>query len=111
VKNRPPRLGPPPDLEGREFSVAGSRVVLLEWTQSPASSSPRQLHLTPAERDVLSLLLLGKSDVAIAKARSKSARTVANQIAGLFRKFEVHSRAELAAKVALLQDLSKKVPG
>lgn len=73
---------------GQTFAVVGH--------DSPPSAGPR---LTPAERAVMALLLAGKSNAEIAKARKTAVRTVANQVASLFRKFGVGSRAELAAKV------------
>jgi DNA-binding CsgD family transcriptional regulator len=42
----------------------------------------------------------GQSNAAIAKARGTHVRTVANQLAALFRKLGVASRAELRALLA-----------
>jgi DNA-binding NarL/FixJ family response regulator len=56
--------------------------------------------LTDAEKSVLGLLLRGHSNAAIAKHRATSQRTVANQVASIFRKLGVSSRAELAATLA-----------
>ena len=53
--------------------------------------------LTQAEQDVLQLMMAGSSNRQIAHARGSSSRTVANQIASIFRKLGVASRAELAA--------------
>jgi DNA-binding NarL/FixJ family response regulator len=55
--------------------------------------------LTQAERAVAELVLEGASNAAIAKARGTSARTVANQVATIFRKLEISSRVELAARI------------
>ncbi|HBQ17214.1 MAG TPA: hypothetical protein DEF51_40835 [Myxococcales bacterium] len=52
--------------------------------------------LTEAEREVTLGLLRGETNGAIAEARGTSARTVANQIARVYRKLGVASRAELA---------------
>jgi DNA-binding CsgD family transcriptional regulator len=52
--------------------------------------------LTPAERDVVEHILSGASNVDIARVRGTSSRTVANQVASIFRKLGVQSRAELA---------------
>jgi DNA-binding CsgD family transcriptional regulator len=54
--------------------------------------------LTEAEVAVGALVLRGFSNAAIAAARRTSPRTVCNQIASLFRKLAVNSRAELAAR-------------
>jgi DNA-binding NarL/FixJ family response regulator len=56
--------------------------------------------VTRAERDVCHLILEGRSNEEIAVARGRSARTVANQVASIFRKLGVGSRLELAVRVA-----------
>ena len=43
-------------------------------------------------------VLAGLANAAIARRRGTSARTVANQVASIFRKLGVQSRAELAAR-------------
>jgi DNA-binding CsgD family transcriptional regulator len=53
--------------------------------------------LTASERDVVGRLLRGQSNAQIARYRRCSPRTVANQVAAIFRKTGVGSRAELAA--------------
>jgi DNA-binding NarL/FixJ family response regulator len=45
-------------------------------------------------------VLRGASNAQIAAARAKSARTIANQVASIFRKLGAHSRAELAVRFA-----------
>ena len=55
--------------------------------------------LTAAERNVLEALIRGCSNLEIARERGTSPRTIANQVASIFRKFEVVSRAELMVKV------------
>jgi len=56
--------------------------------------------LTSAEEEVLSLVLDGYDNASIADARGTSLRTTAKQVASIFRKLGVASRAELAAKVS-----------
>jgi DNA-binding NarL/FixJ family response regulator len=56
--------------------------------------------LTDAEREIARALLDGSSNAEIAEARGTSARTVANQIASLFRKMKVQSRGELFVMIA-----------
>ena len=51
--------------------------------------------LSAAEREVAELVARGLSNAAIAKRRSTTARTVANQLAAIFRKLGVRSRAAL----------------
>lgn len=55
--------------------------------------------LTAAEEEVLALVLDGRDNAAIAAVRRTALRTVANQIASIFRKTGVSSRAELAARI------------
>ena len=59
--------------------------------------------LTEAERDIVDRVLEGHSNAEIARARGTSARTVANQLAGVFRKLGVQSRSELARLCARLR--------
>jgi len=53
--------------------------------------------LTPAERAVAREVLEGHSNAEIARRRNSSPRTVVNQLAAVYRKLGVSSRAELAA--------------
>jgi len=77
------------------FKWAGQTFAVVSQ-DSPPRPGPT---LTPAERAVMALLLAGRSNSEIAKHRKTAVRTVANQVASLFRKFGVGSRAELAATV------------
>lgn len=54
--------------------------------------------LTTAEREVLALVDRGLSNEAIARIRSRSVRTIANQVAALLRKTGATSRRALAAR-------------
>ncbi len=56
--------------------------------------------LTTAERDVVAGVFKGFSNAAIAASRGTSPRTVANQLASVFSKLRIGSRAELAAVLA-----------
>jgi len=53
--------------------------------------------LTHTEREILTHLLEGSSNAAIAQIRGTSVHTVANQVASILRKLGVASRSELAA--------------
>lgn len=55
--------------------------------------------LTPAEREVVELVLEGCSNREIGTRRGTSARTVANQLATIYRKLGVSSRAELVVSL------------
>lgn len=63
----------------------------------PAVPEVRAQLLTATERDVLALVCQGLSNDAIARARQRSPRTVANQIASVLRKTRMPSRRALAA--------------
>ena len=53
--------------------------------------------LTPAERMIALDAAAGLSNATIAARRRRSVRTIANQLASIYRKLGVGSRAELAA--------------
>lgn len=62
-------------------------------------SSPKLADsLGAVERVVAMMALEGLSNAAIAKRRAVSPRTIANQLANVFRKMNVGSRNELAAR-------------
>lgn len=90
------RIGPPPDLRAWQLDLDDDVFVLLEWCPPEPVVSPE---LTAAEQDVLRGILAGASNRATAKRRRTTPGTVANQVASLFRKLGVHSRAELIARV------------
>jgi DNA-binding CsgD family transcriptional regulator len=56
-----------------------------------------------AEREVARALVEGSSNASIAAERGTSVRTVANQVASLFRKMDVRSRGEFIAALARIQ--------
>jgi DNA-binding NarL/FixJ family response regulator len=68
------------------------------WVFLPAESLDVDLRLTAAEREIVAGVLSGRSNAAIAQARRTSTRTVANQLAAIYRKLGVFSRWELAAR-------------
>jgi DNA-binding NarL/FixJ family response regulator len=96
---------------------SGSPAVRLVGTSEPLGSGPQKTprrrlfvpleavapdpSLTSAERQVVEHVLSGRSNAAIARARSTSSRTVANQLAAIYRKLGVSSRWELAARCSL----------
>jgi DNA-binding NarL/FixJ family response regulator len=63
--------------------------------------------LTASEQDILARLLRGDSNREIAGARGTSARTVANQLQGIYRKHGVYSRTELIAQLGGLPARAK----
>lgn len=57
------------------------------------------LWLTPAQREIIEAVAAGLSNAEIAKQRGTSVKTVANQLAALFERFDVHGRGELLRAV------------
>ncbi len=80
---------------------ASSRMELVRLA-AMLTRDPRarfaDIALTDAERDVLELLRHGLSNEEIATMRSRSARTIANQVASLLRKTNSASRRELLVR-------------
>ncbi len=72
--------------------------IVFSWTpgQAPARAS-LSVSLTPAERAVHALLVLGLGDLEIASLRDTTRSTVTKQIDAIFRKLGVRSRRELIA--------------
>lgn len=84
----------PHELQGATLDADGQQLAILSFR---IPDGPEGARLTAAEREVVAALLAGKSNAEIAKARETSTRTVANQVASIFRKLDVHSRAQLVA--------------
>lgn len=83
----------PPELVAYELEPG--RVLFVY----PLPTTPLVANLTKAEQEVTALVLDGHDNAGIAKVRGTSLRTTANQVASIFRKLGVSSRAELAAKI------------
>lgn len=84
------------DLEMFEVKVGGEAYVVMSL---PTGTTGPMDELSAAEREVANDAAAGLSNAAIAKMRSRSPRTIANQLASIFRKLGVSSRAELAARL------------
>jgi DNA-binding CsgD family transcriptional regulator len=85
----------PADLAAHTFSAGGQEFLVLSY--SVAMNEP-PAELTDAERAVVAAVLDGRTNAAIASMRGTSPRTIANQVAAVFRKLGVRSRTELATK-------------
>jgi DNA-binding NarL/FixJ family response regulator len=80
-------------------------IIVLIALRKPVDASEiekrlmadRMARLTPAEREILADVLLGRSNLEIAACRRRSPRTIACQLSSLIRKACVTSRAELVA--------------
>ncbi|HEX7604104.1 MAG TPA: helix-turn-helix transcriptional regulator [Polyangiaceae bacterium] len=100
----------------------GSRVELIRTCHRDATRAPPRVaapaeltaatlaRLTPAENDVVLGILSGQSNAEIAARRRRSTRTVANQIASIYRKLGVSSRSDLAARAFMLPGPAMAVP-
>jgi DNA-binding CsgD family transcriptional regulator len=95
----------PPGLRCLVLEVGCALVAVLTFRLDAGMSARR---LTKAEEAVVRAIFEGKSNETIARARGTSPRTVANQIASIFRKHAVASRAELVAHY--LVDVTRKSP-
>lgn len=80
-----------------------TRVVLSFPLPRPESATPAIL--TASEQSVFRALLAGQSNSAIAASRGRASRTIANQVAAIFRKLHVGSRAELLASRAIRESV------
>ena len=91
---------PPRGLEARRFGSGDADIALLWFPLLQGLATAERM--TEAEHHVVDAVLGGKSNADIARERGTSARTVANQVASVFRKLGVHSRGELTALAPLL---------
>ncbi len=84
-----------------EEAIADAAALVAETQPAPpADPAPLGRHpagLTSRERDVLRLLVEGRSDREIAAALFVGPRTVQTHVANLFAKLGVNSRAAAAA--------------
>lgn len=96
VAPSPAPAAAPPDLCKSELEVGARRLVVLSFA---LDGGPREGPgaLTAAERAVLGLALAGRTNAEIASRRRTSVRTVANQLASVYRKLQVEGRRALLA--------------
>jgi DNA-binding NarL/FixJ family response regulator len=85
---------PPPGLEATVAGRAPDERLLLRYPRPPWRLPPT---LSGAEQTVVRDILDGASQRDVARSRGTSERTVANQMASVFRKIGVGSRVELFA--------------
>jgi DNA-binding CsgD family transcriptional regulator len=81
-----------------QVSVGAVELAMLVVDQEEARTVLAS-RLSPAERDVVRLALGGLANAEIAAVRGVSERTVANQLAGAYRRLQVRSRRELRARL------------
>lgn len=94
-----------PEPASAPSSEGDRRVTRFRWAEDdyvvlsyPPATPPPSTGLTASEQAVFLALLAGQSNREIAESRGRSQRTVANQVASIFHKLGVGSRAELVAK-------------
>lgn len=88
--DKPGQLLPAPEQAQAELL---SEDLALLWFPVPTPQSPAAL--TEAEQDIALQVYAGRTNDDIARARGVSARTVGNQLEGIYRKLGVASRVEL----------------
>jgi DNA-binding CsgD family transcriptional regulator len=87
----------PPGTEATRFKVGAEELAVLSI---PLRRPRLPRDLTPAERQVLLLLMKGRTNDEIARARGTALRTVANQVQAIFKKLGVSSRNELVTHLS-----------
>src|SRR5262249_34476019 len=87
----------PEDIRVTVVSFGADELVVVSFPIANASSLEQ---LAPSEREIALAVVSGRTNAEIARARRRSVRTIANQVASIFRKLGVGSRAELAAALA-----------
>lgn len=97
VNDEPARQSPAPIGAWLRF---GSVLCLL----APVAMLPAPTYgscdgLTPAQHEVLHLVLQGMDEPSIAERLDRSGHTVHTHVKALFKRFDVHSRGELLAKL------------
>lgn len=93
-----------------DMLVEGPRVPmdesLLASSQSGFTTLPGEVvHLSPRQRQVLHLLLVGEAPKRIAYGLSLSVHTVNEHIGEVYRRFDVGGRAELMVKCGRVDPL------
>jgi DNA-binding NarL/FixJ family response regulator len=88
----------PAGLRCGRLALAGEEYLVLDFPLKAAQEEGRgPWSLTAAERAVAAAAAAGLSNREIADERGVSERTVANQLAAIYQKLGINSRAELAA--------------
>jgi len=87
-----------------------TRQLLDSYTQPSKKTIPRDNHLTQREKEVLHLLIDGKSNKEIAYTLSISPKTVSVHRSNIMKKFEVHNIFELLRAVSVYQLLDNTPP-
>jgi len=86
------------------IALAGDDLLI---GATPRLDETKLTVLTPAQREVVALLIAGSTNNDIAKRRGTSPNTVANQVQAIFRTFGARSRGELLARMNEQYKLSR----
>lgn len=89
-------LAPPHTLEVRHLTIDGINMAVLSFALPSLCFPPE---LTPAEREIATMLCEGRPLKAIAKLRRRSRCTILNQARSIYAKLGVHSRAEMVHRL------------
>jgi DNA-binding NarL/FixJ family response regulator len=92
-----PKLEAPVEIRASGMRLGAEEYVVLSY---PVPKLVLPEELTSAEREVALALLAGDAYAQIAARRRTALRTVANQVASIFRKAGVRSRLELAVRLS-----------
>ena len=93
----------PPGLRAARFVHEGEELVVFSYPTTGASSHDVTPEidlagaLTPAQAEVVALVLANRSNSEIAAMRSTAVSTVAKQLEQIYRRLKINSRRELAA--------------
>src|SRR5215510_9317144 len=87
--------GMPRNMRVTRFRMGREQYVVLAFDLTEPAISFAEL--TPSERAVATLCAQGLTASQIARVRDVSSRTVANQLAQVYKKLGVRSRRELTA--------------
>jgi DNA-binding CsgD family transcriptional regulator len=90
----------PSSMWGDRFVEDGEELAFLIFSL-PVLPENLTARVSAAESDVIRHVLDGRSNQQIAERRGTSARTVANQLQSLYRRFGVTSRLELVRHLML----------
>lgn len=82
------------------FTVDGQDYVVVCMEDEEPPLQVALARLTPSEREVVALVVEGLRSQEIALKRRRSVRTIENQLAAIFHKLAVSSRAELTARLS-----------
>lgn len=89
---------PAGEVQSVSLQLAGEELRVVSW--APGVTRESLASLSASEREVAHAAAQGMSNTEIASTRSTSVRTVANQLATIYRKLGVRSRMELVRKLA-----------